>query len=408
MSPGAPGGAAPPGGPARASAGGGATATVDARPVPPPGAGTRRRVGPARSWWPLVTTKLLELRKRRALMIVIALLVAGFPVIVLGIRLIVHAADPTRYGPAGSPGVFEALVDPMAAFGFIAAATLGATAGTSDLSEGFFRHLVVTGRSRVALYLARIPAGLAILLPLVTAAFAGLCLVTAFAGTPQPRAVQVNGVSIPLNLDRAQLEHWLVARPDRAEQAFRGGPAGVSGVSVKGSPQAGKPVQIQPVQPFASPAAAAHFVRTHISEIDAVYTGTETAQLNPAVNEMVKVGLWLVLYLVIGFVVGLGLASLTGQRTVATIAMIVLEIILTPILVGTVIPYFLNGQRVVVGVAMDQLRPALLTASSGHHGPFGGGLGIPPMPTWAMVAVIVGWIVGWTVIGAWRMATRDA
>jgi hypothetical protein len=30
------------------------------------------------------------------------------------------------------------------------------------------------------------------------------------------------------------------------------------------------------------------------------------------------------------------------------------------------------------------------------------------MPTWAMISVIVGWIVGWTGIGAWRMATRDA
>jgi hypothetical protein len=25
-----------------------------------------------------------------------------------------------------------------------------------------------------------------------------------------------------------------------------------------------------------------------------------------------------------------------------------------------------------------------------------------------MITVIAGWIVGWTVIGAWRMATRDA
>jgi hypothetical protein len=25
-----------------------------------------------------------------------------------------------------------------------------------------------------------------------------------------------------------------------------------------------------------------------------------------------------------------------------------------------------------------------------------------------MITVIVGWIIGWSVIGAWRMATRDA
>lgn len=37
-----------------------------------------------------------------------------------------------------------------------------------------------------------------------------------------------------------------------------------------------------------------------------------------------------------------------------------------------------------------------------------GELGIPPMPTWAVIIVIVGWILGWSVIGAWRTATRDA
>ena len=37
-----------------------------------------------------------------------------------------------------------------------------------------------------------------------------------------------------------------------------------------------------------------------------------------------------------------------------------------------------------------------------------GALGFPPMPTWAMISVIVGWIVGWSGIGAWRMMTRDA
>jgi hypothetical protein len=37
-----------------------------------------------------------------------------------------------------------------------------------------------------------------------------------------------------------------------------------------------------------------------------------------------------------------------------------------------------------------------------------GALDIPPLPTWAMITVIAGWIVGWPVIGAWRMVTRDA
>ena len=111
------------------------------------------------------------------------------------------------------------------------------------------------------------------------------------------------------------------------------------------------------------------------------------------------------------------MGSLTGQRTLSTILLIGLEIIVTPILARVQIPYFLDGQRLDVGVAMDQLRPAGLAPTGGGPGGPGpggllfggrGALGIPPMPTWAMISVIVGWIVVWSVLGAWRMMTRDA
>ena len=55
-------------------------------------------------------------------------------------------------------------------------------------------------------------------------------------------------------------------------------------------------------------------------------------------------------------------------------------------------------------------RPAGLASPNSAGGPgqvlFGGqgALGIPPMPTWAMILVIA----GWSAIGAWRMSTRDA
>jgi hypothetical protein len=80
---------------------------------------------------------------------------------------------------------------------------------------------------------------------------------------------------------------------------------------------------------------------------------------------MAKIGLWLALEVGIGFIVGLGLGSLTGQRTLTTITLIGLEIIVTPILANHVIPYFLDSQRLVVGLAMDQLRPAALAPGTG-------------------------------------------
>ena len=158
-------------------------------------------------------------------MVVTVLLTVGLPVLVLGIRLLFHVVDPKSYGPAGSPSVFEFLCQPMAEFGFIIAATLGTTAGTTDLTDGMFRHLVITGRSRLALYLARIPAGLSIILPLVAVAFALVCLVTSYAGTPQPASVNLNGISVPVQLSQAQLKSWILQHPQQYDQAFaNGGP----------------------------------------------------------------------------------------------------------------------------------------------------------------------------------------
>ena len=164
-----------------------------------------RRAAPAiGAWlptWGLITTKNLEIRKRRGLMITVAVLIVAPTILILGLRLLFHAVDPHSYGPAGDPAVFSALSNLMAEFGFIAAAALGAAAGTTDLSEGVFRHLVITGRSRLALYLARIPAGLAILVPLLALAFSMVCLVTSYAGTPNPTTVSVYGLDLPEHLD---------------------------------------------------------------------------------------------------------------------------------------------------------------------------------------------------------------
>ena len=130
---------------------------------------------------------------------------------------------------------------------------------------------------------------------------------------------------------------------------------------------------------------------------------------------MARIGLWLELEAGIGFLVGLGFGSLTGQRTTTTIVLIALEIIVTPLLARVQLPYFIDGQRLIVGIAMDQLRPARLAppgtpqgGGPGHLLGESGALGIPPMPTWAMILVIAGCIVGWSVIGAWRMSRRDA
>jgi hypothetical protein len=166
--------------------------------------------------WDLITTKNLELRKRRGLMITMVVLIVLPAVLILGLR----PAVPRRSIRTPTPrpaarGVFSGLGNLIAEFGFIAAAALGAPAGTTDLSDGMFRHLVITGRSRLALYLARIPASLAITVPLVALAFTMTCLVTSYEGSPNPTSVPLFGLNVPEHLDQAELQTWLLQRPQQ-------------------------------------------------------------------------------------------------------------------------------------------------------------------------------------------------
>ena len=84
---------------------------------------------------------------------------------------------------------------------------------------------------------------------------------------------------------------------------------------------------------------------------------------------MVDVGLWIALEATIGFIVGLGLASLMGQRTVPVILLVILELILTPLFSRHVISHLVNVERGIVGVAMAHIEPG------GLPSPFGGGGG---------------------------------
>jgi hypothetical protein len=362
----------------------------------------------------MIATRFMELRKRRGLMIALVLVNIGIPSVFLLVRLLVHALAPKSYGPAGGYNIYTGLVaGVMYVFGFIVAATLGCTAGSTDLTDGMFRHLVVTGRSRLALYLARIPAGLAVIVPLVAIGFTIVCAVCVFAA---PTEINYDGVNMPAGLSLTGLENWAAgnAKTVLCEFSYNGPglpnlpcPGGFNGggggVVVKQAPgsQAGSGAQPTPAQ---LRAAAIQIARQN-------YHTYATIFRYPSNSLMVKSGLWLELEALIGFVVGLGLASLLGQRTVAVILMIVLEVVLTPIFSRARIPHLSNLQRAVVGLATAHLAPGGIAVLGGGGGGPGGGQGNPlllPESTTVAVCVIIAWLVGWTVIGAWRMMTRDA
>jgi len=372
------------------------------------------------SWIPagaMITTRFMELRRRRGLMIALTLVTVGIPTVFLVIRLLLHAFAPKTYGPAGGYAVYTAFVSGVLyVFGFIVAATLGATAGSADLTEGMFRHLVVTGRSRLALYLARIPAGLAIIVPLVAMGFTVVCAVCVFAA---PTQLDYQGVHVPTGLSRVGLESWAADHADEVicNFGFRIGPSSPIAAAANSVPcgngPGGGPVNVkQPPpgsqgQPQASHAQINEAARL-IARMD--YSDYARQFLYPSDSLMIKSGLWLELEAVIGFVVGLGLGSLIGQRTVAVIMMIVLEVILTPIFSRARIPHLANLQRAVVGLATAHLAPGGLPVLGGGGGGPAGGSGNPgllPESTTVAVCVIVAWLVGWTILGAWRMMTRD-
>jgi len=121
------------------------------------------------AWLPgvrLIRAEFLKLTRRRALMIAAAALTAGA----------VFASYLVRTDVL--PGACYALM----------AILLGACAGAGDVTAGVFRGLVTTGRSPVALFLARIPAGLALSVGFTLAGYLAAVAGSALPGGQPPAA----------------------------------------------------------------------------------------------------------------------------------------------------------------------------------------------------------------------------
>jgi hypothetical protein len=294
---------------------------------------------------------------------------------------------------------------------------VGSTAGSVDLTEGMFRHLVITGRSRLALYFARIPAGLAIVITMVAVGYTIVCAVCVFAA---PAQLNYDGVNVPVGLSQPAFDSWAASHADEVicNFNFHGG-SGLNGpppnVPCGGGqttgPPAGSEIQTKGGGTITVPAKESQaqiraFAVTVANQDFADYSANFTV---PSITLMFDVGLWIALEATIGFMVGLGLSSLIGQRTVPVVLLIVLELILTPIFSRHIITHLVNLERGFVGVAMVHIEPGGLPTPFGGGGGGGpGGSTLIPESTLAASLVIVGWIVFWTAIGAWRMRTRDA
>jgi hypothetical protein len=130
----------------------------------------------------LARADLLKLRKRRGLFWTSAGLIVGPQVIAYGVLAILHAANPEHHGPAGGIANLGHGKSVLVLVGSIGAIIAGSSAGADDLSAGVFRELFVTGRSRLALFGARIPGDLAFVLSFATVAY-GISAVVSVAAS---------------------------------------------------------------------------------------------------------------------------------------------------------------------------------------------------------------------------------
>ena len=167
----------------------------------------RRRSWSAR----LVRAELMKLRKRRGLVI------ATLALTVLPM-LLAYSVLLSQDGPAGGMENFSGSMSVLTLLSVVASVLVGTTLGTGDTSAGMFRELVATGRSRLALFSVRVPAGLALLLLIVGLAFAiTASAATAFAGSLEviehdhagPMGQEMRDYRAPGGILLAQSAGWL-------------------------------------------------------------------------------------------------------------------------------------------------------------------------------------------------------
>jgi ABC-type transport system involved in multi-copper enzyme maturation permease subunit len=134
------------------------------------------------AWLPgrrLLGAEFLKLGRRRGLMIAAAVLSVGAVLAFLAVAGGLHLSSPHRYAPPGGTDGLRHVVFLLSELAAVVAILVGASAGAGDVSAGVFRNLVSTGRSRAALFLARIPAGLVISVVLTLIAY-GVGVAAAF------------------------------------------------------------------------------------------------------------------------------------------------------------------------------------------------------------------------------------
>lgn len=149
----------------------------------------------------MVGADFLKLRKRRGTLIWSFVLALAPLLIFFIVRAAQHSSNPAKPVAGGIEGYHDGLRLLAMFFGPLAAILIGSDAGAGDQAAGVFRDLVVTGRSRLALFATRVPAAIATTWIVIVAGFV-LTVIGAYAfadGTSTPDgALIANGLGFAL------------------------------------------------------------------------------------------------------------------------------------------------------------------------------------------------------------------
>ena len=143
----------------------------------------------------LIRAEVLKLRKRYGMLAISAFLTVGAAALAVVIPAIQHASNPDKHGAVGGLDNYTGTMSFLILMVIVVGAIIGSTAGAQDIETGVFRDSAATGRSRVALFGARIPGALAIVLPMAlgAAVIEGVAGVAMAGGHAAPSASIVAG-----------------------------------------------------------------------------------------------------------------------------------------------------------------------------------------------------------------------
>jgi ABC-type transport system involved in multi-copper enzyme maturation permease subunit len=120
----------------------------------------------------LIRAEVLKLRRRRGMLALVTAITLGVVALAFTVMTVQHASNPAKYGPAGGLSNYRDAIQVLLVLSIVAGAIVGSTAGAQDIESGVFRDLAATGRSRLALFGARVTGAWGIIVPVVAIAVA--------------------------------------------------------------------------------------------------------------------------------------------------------------------------------------------------------------------------------------------